>query len=655
MRNWIFKESDFAKFPVYSGEDLGVIWSEKKLSIRIWAPTAISVMFRLYSTNEAIQPHEIISLEKSVQGTWCMECAGNYEGFFYTFQVTDKTGPLNECPDIGAKATGVNGLRGMILDPAQTNPQNWKRDKRSKIKNPTDMILYEVHIRDFTIDANSGIVIKGKYPGFTEKGTKSPQGQSTGLDHLIELGITHIHLLPVADFYTVDETITFPQYNWGYDPLNFNNPEGWYSTNPYDGYSRIKELKTLVKTMHDHGIGVIMDVVYNHSGLIFDSWFNQTVPGYYYRQNEDGTLSDASGCGNEMASERAMVRKFIIESVAWWAEEYHLDGFRFDLMGILDIDTMNQIRKRLDRIDPDILIYGEGWIAAESPLPESLRATKLNTPELDRIASFCDDMRDGLKGSPFNRNSIGFISGLTLREEKIKFALTGAIMHPQIFYDYVDSSRQPWAISPAQCVNYVSCHDNYTLFDKLQYSCPESSMEEIERMTRLAIGIILTSQGIPFLHAGVEMHRTKGGHHDSYRSPDDVNKIDWSRKSVYSGLFQFTKNCIELRRQHPAFRMREADMVREKLTFFPKYIPGVIAYELKEHANGDSWENILIFYNGNNYSVEYEIPEKIWLIVAQNGDIAPSGMGHVTTKVIRLHPISMMILAEEKRDNFLVS
>ena len=655
MRNWIFQESDFAKFPVYSGDDLGVIWTEEKLKIRIWAPTAISMIFRLYSTNEAIQPDKIISLEKSIQGTWCMELTGNYEGFFYTFQVTDKTGILNECPDIGAKATGVNGLRGMILDHVQTNPQNWKRDQRCKIKNPTDMILYEVHIRDFTIDANSGIVSKGKYPGFTEKGTKSPQGLPTGLDHLIDLGITHIHLLPVADFYTVDETITFPQYNWGYDPLNFNTPEGWYSTNPYDGYSRIMELKTLVKTMHDHGIGVIMDVVYNHSGLIFDSWFNQTVPGYYYRQNEDGTLSDASGCGNEMASERAMVRKFIVESVAWWAEEYHLDGFRFDLMGILDIETMNQIRKRLDRIDPHILIYGEGWIAAESPLPESLRATKLNTPELDRIASFCDDMRDGLKGSPFNRNSIGFISGLTLREEKIKFALTGAIKHPQIFYDYVDSSRQPWAISPAQCVNYVSCHDNYTLFDKLQYSCPESSMEEIERMTRLAIGIILTSQGIPFLHAGVEMHRTKGGHHDSYRSPDDVNKINWSRKSIFYGLFLFTKNCIELRRQHPAFRMSEADMVREKLVFFPKYIPGVIAYELKEHANGDSWEDILVFYNGNNYSVEYEIPEKNWLIVAQNGEIAPGGMGHVTTKVIRLHPISMMILAEEKRSTFLVS
>ena len=484
MRNWIFQDSDFAKFPVYSGDDLGVFWSAERLHVRIWAPTAVSVLFRLYGSNEAIHPEKSWSLGKSDMGTWCIELPGNYEGFFYTFQVTDKKGALSECPDIAARATGVNGLRGMILDHAQTNPQNWKRDRRSHINNPTDMIIYEVHIRDFTISPDSGIMNKGKYPGFTEKGTKSPQGLSTGLDHLIELGITHIHLLPVADFYTVDETITNPQYNWGYDPLNFNTPEGWYSTNPYDGYSRIRELKTLVKTMHDNGIGVIMDVVYNHSGLIFDSWFNQTVPGYYYRQNEDGTLSDASGCGNEMASERAMVRKFIVDSVAWWAEEYHLDGFRFDLMGIIDIETMNQIRMRLDKVDPNILMYGEGWIAAESPLPESLRAIKLNTPELDRIASFCDDMRDGLKGSPFNRYSHGFISGLTLREEKIKFSIAGAIHHPQIFYDYVDSSRQPWANSPSQCVNYVSCHDNYTLFDKLQYSCPEASMDEIERMTK---------------------------------------------------------------------------------------------------------------------------------------------------------------------------
>jgi pullulanase len=280
-------------------------------------------------------------------------------------------------------------------------------------------------------------------------------------------------------------------------------------------------------------------------------------------------------------------------------------------------------------------------------LPESFRATKLNTPKLDRIASFCDDMRDGLKGSPFNRYSHGFISGLTLREEKIKFAITGAIRHPQIIYDYVESSRQPWATSPAQCVNYVSCHDNYTLFDKLQYSCPESSTEEIDRMTRLALGLILTSQGVPFLHSGVEMHRSKGGHHDSYRSPDDVNQIEWGKKSVSVVLLRFTKNCIELRRQHPAFRMSDSDMVREKLCFLPKYIPGVIAYELRDHANGDPWKSILLLFNGNNYSVEYETQEQRWLIVAQNGEIQPNGLGHVTTSRVRLHPISMMILAEE--------
>jgi pullulanase len=403
----------------------------------------------------------------------------------------------------------------------------------------------------------------------------------------------------------------------------------------------------VVQTLHNQGFGVIMDVVYNHSGLIFDSWFNQLVPGYYYRQREDGTLSDASGCGNELATERAMVRNFIVDSVAWWAEEYHLDGFRFDLMGIIDIETMNLIRKRLDLIDPNIFMYGEGWIAAESPLTENMRATKLNTIRLDRIASFCDDMRDGLKGSPFNRYSHGFISGLTLREEKIKFSITGAIQHPDIFYDYVETSRQPWANSPAQCVNYVSCHDNYTLFDKLQYSCPEATSEEIERMTRLAIGMILTAQGVPFLHSGVEMHRSKGGHHDSYRSPDDVNQIEWGKKSSCAGLIRFTKNCIDLRRQHPAFRMSDSDMVREKLSFYNKYIPGIIAYQLKDHANGDPWKNILVLFNGNNYSVEYEIPLKKWLIIARNGEIIPQGIGYITTGLVRLHHISMMILAEE--------
>ncbi len=647
MRNWTYQSIDFNAFPFYAGNDLGVNWSKEKLKVRIWAPTGLEVMFRLYKSAEASIPDNIISLEKSDSGTWGIELEGNFEGLLYTFQVRDDAGWLNECPDIEAKATGVNGLRGMILNPAHTNPENWRKDRRCAVVHPADMVIYELHIRDYSISADSGIQHKGKYLGLTETGTTNPEGLSTGVDHLKELGITHIHLLPIADFYTVDETQTFPQYNWGYDPINFNTPEGWYSSNPYDGYTRIIEVKKVVQTLHRQGFGVIMDVVYNHSGLIFDSWFNQLVPGYYYRQRADGTLSDASGCGNELATERAMVRKFIVDSVAWWAEEYHLDGFRFDLMGVIDIQTMNEIRKRLDLINPNIFMYGEGWIAAESPLPESFRATKLNTPQLDRIASFCDDMRDGLKGSPFNRFSNGFISGLTLREEKIKFAITGAIRHPEIFYDYVDSSRQPWAISPEQCVNYVSCHDNYTLFDKLQYSCPEASLEEIDRMTRLALGIILTSQGVPFLHSGVEMNRSKRGHHDSYRSPDEVNQIEWGKKGASADLFLFTKNCIEIRRQHPAFRMRTGDMVREKLSFFKKYIPGVIAYELKDHANKDTWKNILVLFNGNNYSVEYQIPEKRWLVVAQNGEIQPHGISHVTTGLVRIHPVSMMILAEE--------
>jgi pullulanase len=647
MSNWTFENIDFAGFPAYTGDDLGVTWSEGSLNVRLWTPNASEVLFRLYKSADAPSAFETVSLDKSVSGTWATCLTGNYEGCFYTFQVRIEAEWLSECPDIDAKATGVNGLRGMILNHALTHPENWETDKRTTEVNPTDMVIYELHVRDYTVSPDSGVVHRGKYLGLTETGTTSPEGLSTGLDHLKELGITHVHLLPIADFYTVDETQTSPQYNWGYDPINFNTPEGWYSTNPYDGYTRIREVKQMVQALHNQNLGVIMDVVYNHSGLIYDSWFNQLVPGYYYRQRADGTLSDASGCGNELATEREMVRKFIVDSVAWWAEEYHFDGFRFDLMGIIDIETMNQVRKRLDLIDPNIFIYGEGWIAAESPYPESLRATKLNTPKLNRISSFCDDMRDGLKGTPFNKYSAGFISGLTLREEKVKFAIAGAIPHPQIFYDYVESSRQPWANTPSQCINYVSCHDNYTLFDKLQYSCPEASMEETERMTRLAIGILLTAQGVPFLHSGVEMHRTKGGHHDSYRSPDEVNQIEWSKKAPAAGLVRFTWDCIELRRQHPAFRMNDSDMVREKLSFFPKYIPGVIAYQLKDHANGDPWKNIVLLFNGNNYSVEYEIPEKRWLIVAQNGDIQPHGMGHVVTSKVRLHPISMMVLAEE--------
>jgi len=648
MRDWKFKDSDFSDFPVYEGSDLGISWTPEKTFIKIWAPTAMRIFFRLYKLGQGGDAISEFQLLPDEDGTWIYEIKDNPEGLFYTIQVHDGVGWLKEGPDIYAKATGVNGKRGMIIDPLKSNPAKWELDLRHTIDNPTDMVIYEVHIRDFSMSPNSGIKNKGKYLGFTERGTKLLSGETTGIDHLKELGVTHIHLLPVADFYTVDELNTTPQYNWGYDPLNYNTPEGWYSTDPCDGRVRIKELKMLVMSLHNIGLGVIIDVVYNHTGLIFESYFNQTVPGYFYRFNKDGRFSDGSGCGTELASEREMVRRYIIESVAYWAEEYHIDGFRFDLMGLIDIDTMNQIRKRLDEIDPKIFMYGEGWTAGECPLPDKYRALKSNTRSLDRIASFCDDMRNGLKGSPFEKNNAGFVSGVTLREEQLKFAIIGAIQHDQIIYDYIITSKQSWANSPSQCVNYVSCHDNYTLFDKLQYSCPEASPEIIERMARLAFGIILTSQGVPFILSGDEMLRTKGGHHDSYRSSDYINQIDWTRKVKYKGLVNFVKNCIELRHQHPAFRISDGGMVREKLRFFGRYIPGVIAYELCDHANGDRWRRILVILNGNNYSVEFEIPMENWLIVAQNGEVMPNGDGYTKTNIVRLHSTAMMILAVEE-------
>jgi pullulanase len=342
-----------------------------------------------------------------------------------------------------------------------------------------------------------------------------------------------------------------------------------------------------------------------------------------------------------------MVRNYIIDSVAYWAEEYHIDGFRFDLMGIIDIETMNRIKLGLDVIDPNIFLYGEGWTAGPSPLPDTQRAIKVNTKLLDRIASFCDDIRNGLKGTPFDKFSRGFINGETLREEQLKFGIVGAIAHDQIIYYYVDTSREAWANQPGQCVNYVSCHDNFTLFDKLQYSSPEASKETLERMACLAVGIILTSQGVPFLLAGEEMLRSKGGHPDSYRSPDELNRIDWTRKIRYRGMVDFTKKCIELRHQHPAFRIPDAEMIRKKLRFFGKYIPGVIAYELCDHANGDPWRRIVVICNGNNYSVEFEIPMENWMIIAQNGEIFPQGNGYSNTNRIKIHPISLMIFAAE--------
>jgi len=646
MRDWKFNGVDFSTFPYYGGNDLGVSYSKEKTTIRVWAPTAKEVELRIYqysNDGEAIRIDQFIRVEN---GTWIIALNGDLKGFYYTIRVNDGEW-LNETPGVNARAVGTNGLRGLIFDPEKTNPDGWAEDQRVECLNPVDAIIYELHVRDFSIAPSSGMTNKGKYLAFTEEGTLSPQGLKTGINHLKELGITHVHLLPVSDFSTVDENAPDESYNWGYDPQNFNAPEGSYATDPKTT-SRITELKMLVQSLHRAGIGVVLDVVYNHTALTRRSCFNQTVPGYYYRQKPDGTFSNASGCGNEIASERAMVRKYILDSLQYWVTEYHIDGIRFDLMGIFDIETMNQIRAKMDAISPEILLYGEGWAADSSPFDETQRAIKTNVSKLDRIAVFNDDFRDGIKGNNFNPRSTGFVSGQTVQEETIKFGITAACFHPQIVYGYVDRSKSPWAKEPWQCVNYASCHDNFTLYDKLVMSSAVASDEEINRMVMMAGALVITSQGIPFLHAGVEMARTKLGDHNSYKSPDKINQIDWNRKHTFTEVYKYYRNLIQLRKNHPAFRMRSSHQIREHLIFSDDYLQGVTTYVLVNHANDDEWRTILIVFNGNAHSIKFPIKEHIhWRLVASNTTIDEQSTIYPEGKEIEVTGISMMILVED--------
>ncbi|MFW5831449.1 MAG: type I pullulanase [Prolixibacteraceae bacterium] len=644
MRDWKFNHIDFSVYPVYHGKDLGVFWTPEKTVIKIWSPTAKIVEFRLYKDGKAGEAFHKTQLQAGENGTWSTVLMGDYEGKFYTFRINDGEW-LDETPDIYARCVGVNGLRGMIFNQKKTNPENWDQDLRPRYNNFTEAIIYETHIRDFSICNESGIEHKGKYSGFTEEDTKTPEGISTGLAHLKELGITHVHLLPVYDFYTVDEEKPLEKYNWGYDPLHYNAPEGSYSTNPYDGTVRILELKKLVQALHSAGIGVILDVVYNHTYFAKNSMFNQTVPGYFYRQKPDGTFANASGCGNEVATERAMVRKYIIDSLKYWQTEFHIDGFRFDLMGIYDIETMNNIREEMNKIDPGIFLYGEGWAADQSPMPAQKRALKINTSLLPGIASFNDDFRDALKGDNGNKKSKGFVSGLGLREEAIKFGVVGAVNHPQIVYDYVGTSPQGWANEPDQCINYVSCHDNYTLWDKLKSSCGKATSDELRKMVKLAGALVLTSQGVPFLHSGVEFCRTKKGHGNSYKSPDAINQLDWPRKKEFEEVVEYYKKLIQLRKNHPAFRMITGEQIRNNLHFCTEYKTGVVSYCLEGAAVGDSWKKLILIFNGNRKKVVIPLPEGKYMIMANANDISETGMGEVEGE-ITVESISMLLLAE---------
>jgi pullulanase len=623
LKSSIYDTSQFEEKYFYDGE-LGSIYSKSKTIFRVWSPIATTVTLNLYSEQNVdidMPPNEEIPMQRSDNGVWEISVDGDLNGVFYQYRITLPNEKESLVGDIYAKSVGVNGVKSMVIDLEETNPTGWDKDKGPKLQSSTDAIIYELHVRDLSMDENSGIKNEGKFLGLTETGTKSKEGLSTGLDSIKELGITHIHLLPVFDYDSIDETkLEENNFNWGYDPRNFNAPEGSYSTDPYSGYTRIEEFKQMVKSIHDNDMGVIMDVVYNHTYKTEDSTFNKTVPEYYYRTNEQGVFTNGSGTGNETASERAMVNKFFVDSVVYWAKEYHVDGFRFDLMGLHDVKLMNDIREALDKINPEIIVYGEGWTGGTSPLPESERAVKMNAPKVsDRIAFFSDDIRNAIKGSVFENKEKGFISGNFSNEEDIKYGIVASLFHPQIDYTKTDS-KVPWAISPTQTITYASAHDNLTLWDKLLESADSIDEGELVKMNKLSAAIMLTSQGIPFIHAGEEFARSKDGDENSYKSSDDINKLKWSNKSQFKGLFDYYAGLIKLRSNHPAFRMTEATEVANKITFLDTD-SGTVAYTIKDNANGDKWSDIAIIFNSNENSVEVALPQAGWVLVV-NEDIA---------------------------------
>lgn len=612
-----YAQDRFEVYPTYTGADLGLTYTSAFSVFRIWSPPATAVELKLYETGIGGKAKQTIAMQKSESGTWLAKVSGDLKGMFYTVRAKVNGIWGHEVTDPYAKAAGINGQRAMVIDLKETDPIGWEKDKSpdfSEKNLPTDAIIYELHIRDATIDEESGAQYKGKFLGLAETGTKNKAGLSTGLDHIKELGITHVHLLPFYDYNSVDETKT-GQYNWGYDPVNYNVPEGSYSTNAADGTVRIRELKQMIQAFHQNGLRVVMDVVYNHTALTETSNFNQLVPGYYYRQKPDGSFSDATACGNETASERAMMRKFMLESVVYWVKEYHIDGFRFDLMGVHDIETMNLISDTLHKIKPDIVLYGEGWTAGASPYPEEKRAVKKNAHLLKGIAVFSDDIRDGIKGSVFDTKDRGFVTGKIANTESVKFGIVASLPHKQIDMGKVNYSKESYASGPANVVTYAECHDNNILWDKIALSVPEASEADRKKMHELALLIVLTAQGIPFLHAGSEFLRSKLGEENSYNKGDSVNAIRWGLKTKNQNTFLLVKKLISLKKRYPALRMPSKEAILNNIQFVNNNPNGVISYIINDNNSGRAVQKVKIFiaYNATATGQKIQLPGGSWM------------------------------------------
>lgn len=642
-----------------------MIYSKVKTLFKLNAPTTVNldgmtgattqidkkkqVEIHIYEDGQGGKAIKTIKMKASGENRWEATVKGDLKGKFYTFDIGK-----GETPGVFAKAVGVNGMRGAIVDMAETNPQGWENDQRPVIQSPADLVIYEMHWRDFSIDVSSGLKNKGKFLALTEP---------KAIEHLKSLGVNAVHILPSFDYASVDETkLDTPQYNWGYDPKNYNVPEGSYSTDPYNPVTRIKEFKQMVQALHKAGIRVILDVVYNHTFNIDHSNFQLTYPDMYYRKTADGKYSDGSGCGNETASEKPLMREFMLESVKYWIDEYHIDGFRFDLMGVHDVETMQQIRAEVNKIDPSIYIYGEGWSAGSCAYPVDKLAMKANAQQLNGIAAFSDDMRDALRG-PFSDDHKGaLLAGIPGEEESLKFGIVGGIAHPQVDMTKVNYDKKPWTNNPTEQISYVSCHDDMCLVDRLKASIPsltdknipeKERTAELIRIDQLAQTAVFTSQGVPFILSGEEMLRDKKGVHNSYNSPDSINHLDWNNLQRYPQLFTYYKNLIQLRKNHPAFRLATGDKVRQHLEFLPAVNSKdvkqdcLVGFLLKDLQGIDAWKTIVVIYNFNKEAKEMAIPEGNYTIACCNGTIDEAGLGEVSGKEVLVDGQSALILFQK--------
>ena len=631
-----YASAEFEARYTYEGHDLGAVWTREKTHFRLWAPTASSVKVNLYQSGTAGTDDllEQVDMIRDVQGTWAAEKSGDLNGIYYTYLV-DMDGHTAEACDPYARTTGLNGQRAMVLDLDSTDPQGWTRDRDPHAgQNITDAAIWELHVRDLSMDESSGIQNKGKFLGLTETGATTSEGIPTGLDHMKALGITHVHLLPVYDYGFTDESLPLPQYNWGYDPVNFNVPEGSYATDASHGEVRVREMKQMVKALHDNGISVIMDVVYNHVYDGQDFCFNRIVPGYFSRIDSQGNWSNGSICGNDTASERSMVRKYIVDSVNYWADEYHIDGFRFDLVGLLDTRTINEIVSTVHEKHPNVIFYGEGWdMPTAVTKPSFDMAIQKNSRKTPGFAYFSDTIRDLLRGDIHEDTAPGYVAGANTSKDALSACFMGC---------------PDWAGQPTQSVNYVSCHDNHTLFDRIALTAPQASREDRIRMNRLAAAFSILSQGVPFFQAGEEMLRTKPGKDgsfddNSYRSPDAVNAIKWSDlgKEDYRKTADFYRGLLAFRKAHPALRLTTREAVLETIRPVSVADDQTVAFLIHEDTC-----DIFVIFNAGTEEVTVDLPDGTWNVNIRDS-IAGTDVLAQAEGTIQAAPISATVLTRK--------